>query len=49
MVAPKRLLSVPASIARGLISPYVLIGAAERPGRTGWVSGGGMDFIIAQN
>lgn len=42
-------ISVPQSIAQALVSPYVLIGAAQRPGRTGWATGGGMDFVIAQN
>lgn len=42
-------ISVPASIMQALTSPYIQLGGAQRPGRSGWVTGAGMDFIIAQN
>ncbi len=40
-------IGIPASLANSLLSPYVQVGAVERPWGTGWATGAGADFIIA--
>jgi len=42
-------LNVPATLSQGLLSPYVAVGAVERPWGTGWAVGGGISYIISQN
>src|SRR5262249_22576553 len=41
--------SIPATIASQLISPYILFGAVERNWGTGWSTGAGAEFALAQN
>ena len=42
-------ISIPASIASALLSPYVAIGEVWRPWGAGWATGAGADFILSQN
>lgn len=41
--------SVPNSLSTSMMSPYVAVGAVERPWGTGWAVGGGISYILAQN
>jgi opacity protein-like surface antigen len=40
-------ITVPAGLASALLSPYVQVGAVERPWGVGWAVGAGADFVLA--
>lgn len=41
--------NIPATLSSALVSPYVTLGAAQRFGKSGFVSGAGAQFIISAN
>lgn len=41
--------SIPAKLQAALISPYIWSGAVQRPWGTGWSTGAGAEFALAQN
>lgn len=42
-------INVPSALANSLVSPYMILGAAQRFSKTGFVSGAGMQFVVSQN
>ena len=40
---------IPAALANAVISPYIIAGAVESSFGTGWATGAGVEFALAQN